>query len=78
MAEVTIRFWATAARAAECEEEQFDATTVRELRAALGARPALAKIVVVASILVDGQIAGEATVLTPGAVVDVLPAYPGG
>ena len=78
MALVTIRFWAAAARAVERDEEQFDAATVGELRTALGARPALQKIAVVASILVDGQAVGEATVLTPGAVVDVLPAYSAG
>lgn len=78
MAEVTIRYWASAARAAECDEEQIQADTVSELRSALGARPALQKIAVVASILVDGQAAGEATRLVTGSVVDVLPPYSGG
>ena len=78
MPEVTIRYWAGAARAAECDEESFTADTVGELRSALGARPALAKIAVVASILVDGQAAGEATTLTAGCVVDVLPPFAGG
>ena len=78
MPEVTIRYWAGAARAAERDEEQFEAETVGELRGALGSRPALAKIAIVASFLVDGQAAGEATRLTPGAVVDVLPPFAGG
>lgn len=78
MAQVTIRYWAGAARAAEREEETLDVETVGELRATLGARPALQKIAVVASFLVDGVAAGEATRLTPGAVVDVLPPYAGG
>jgi len=78
MAQVTIRYWAGAARAAERDEEPFEAETVGELRAALGARPALHKISIVASFLVDGQAAGEATKLTPGAVVDVLPPFAGG
>ena len=78
MALVTIRYWAGAARAAERDEEEFEAETVGELRSALGARPALHKIAVVSSILVDGQAAGEATKLTTGAVVDVLPPFAGG
>lgn len=78
MPEVTIRYWAGAARAAGCDEEPFTGETVGELRAALGSRPALAKIAIVASILVDGQITGEASKLTAGAVVDVLPPFAGG
>ena len=78
MPEVTIRFWAGAARAAGHDEEQFSAETVAELRTALGARPALAKIAVVASILVDGQAVGQASKLPAGAVVDVLPPFAGG
>ena len=78
MAEVTVRFWAGAARAAERDEEQVTAATVGELRALLGSRSALAKIAVVASILVDGQAAGEAAQLADGSVVDVLPPYAGG
>jgi molybdopterin converting factor small subunit len=78
MADVTIRFWAGAARAAGCEEEQFAAETVGELRAKLAARRPLEKIAIVASILVDGQAAGEATRLTAGAIVDVLPPFAGG
>jgi molybdopterin converting factor small subunit len=78
MPEVTVRYWAGAARAAERDEEQLVAETVGELRSSLGSRPALQKIAVVASFLVDGQVAGEATRLTDGAVVDVLPPFAGG
>jgi molybdopterin synthase sulfur carrier subunit len=78
MAEVTVRYWAGAARAAERDEEVLCAVTVGELRVQLGNRPALQKICVVASFLVDGQHAGEATKLHEGAVVDVLPPFAGG
>ena len=78
MADVTVRFWAGAAHAAGHDEESISAKTVGELRTALGSRSALQKICVVASILVDGQIAGEATKLQDGAVVDLLPPFAGG
>jgi sulfur-carrier protein len=78
MAEVTIRYWTGAARAAERDEEVVTAVTVGELRGQLRSRRALRKICVVASFLVDGQHAGEATTLHDGAVVDVLPAFAGG
>jgi molybdopterin converting factor small subunit len=78
MADVTVRFWAGAARAAGHDEEPITADTVGGLRTLLGSRPALQKICVVASLLVDGQVAGEATKLHDGAVVDVLPPFAGG
>ena len=44
----------------------------------LAARPALAKVCAVASFLVDGQKADDATALTGAAEVDVLPPFAGG
>jgi sulfur-carrier protein len=76
--DITVRFWAGAQRAAGHAEETLSAGTVRDLRDLLGARPELTKLARVASFLVDGQQAGDATPLVPGAVVDVLPPFAGG
>lgn len=78
MASVTVRYWAGAQRAAGVEEEALAAATIGDLRAALQARPALARIALVASFLVDGQQAGDTTALHDGAEVDVLPPFAGG
>jgi FMN reductase len=51
---------------------------VGQLRAQLAARPELRAVCAVASFLVDGQQAGDSTVLRPGAEVDVLPPFAGG
>jgi molybdopterin synthase sulfur carrier subunit len=75
---VVVRFWAGARRAAGHAEESAHAATVGELRAQLSARPALRPVVAVASYLVDSLPATDATLLTPGAVVDVLPPFAGG
>ena len=75
---MTVRYWAGAKRAAGVEREELTADTVGDLRAQLAARPDLAKISAVAAFLVDGQQAGEATALPPGAEVDVLPPFAGG
>lgn len=78
MAAVTVRFWAGAQRAAGHEVEQFEADSVAELRALLASRPALARLSKAASFLVDGVQAGDATPLTDGAAVDLLPPFAGG
>ena len=78
MAVVTVRYWAGARRAAGVDEEQATAATVGELRAALATRGELAKLSEVASVLVDGAASSDATTLTDGAVVDVLPPFAGG
>lgn len=78
MPEITVRFWAGAQRAAGHAEESLAAATVGGLRETLAGRPALARISGVASFLVDGQQASDATRLEPGAVVDVLPPFAGG
>jgi molybdopterin converting factor small subunit len=75
---VTVRYWAGAQRAAGMEEEPITAATIGELRAQLEARPELAKVVAVASFLVDGTQAGDTTRLHDGAEVDVLPPFAGG
>lgn len=78
MPRVVVRYWAGAQRAAGVERESVTAMSVGELRAQLGARRELAKVVAVASFLVDGQQAGDATALHEGAEVDVLPPFAGG
>ena len=78
MPAVTVRYWAGAQRAAGRETEPLTAGTVGELRAMLAARPELGRIATVASFLVDGQRADDATPLPEGAEVDVLPPFAGG
>ena len=78
MPAVTVRYWAGAQRAAGRETEPLAAGTVGELRTMLAARPELTRIAAVASFLVDGQRAGDATPLPDGAEVDVLPPFAGG
>jgi FMN reductase len=75
---VTVRYWAGAQRAAGRETEQLSAATIGQLRAALAARPELRQVSRVASFLVDGQQASDATRLTDGAEVDILPPFAGG
>jgi molybdopterin converting factor small subunit len=77
-ASVVVRYWAGAQRAAGRETEPVQADTVGALRSELAARPALRKVAEVASFLVDGQRADDATVLTDGCEVDVLPPFAGG
>ncbi len=78
MATVTLRYWAGAARAAGRPSQECDCTTLHDVRAALAAQPALARLSSVASLLVDGAQHGEAEPLADGAVVDVLPPFAGG
>lgn len=75
---VTVRFWAGAQRAAGRATEPIAAATVGQLRSVLAARPELRQVSAVASFLVDGQQAGDATRLADGAEVDVLPPFAGG
>jgi sulfur-carrier protein len=75
---VTVRYWAGAKRAAGVETETLTVATIGELRDVLSGRPELARVVAVASFLVDGQQAGDTTNLTDGAEVDVLPPFAGG
>jgi acylphosphatase len=77
-ATVTVRYWAGAQRAAGIERESLVADTVGDLRAQLQQRPHLARVVAVASFLVDGQQSDDATALRAGAEIDVLPPFAGG
>lgn len=77
-AQVTVRYWAGAQRAAGRDSETVAARTVGDLRAQLSARPALAQVCAVASFLVDGRQAADSTALHAGAEVDVLPPFAGG
>ncbi|HJQ42057.1 MAG TPA: MoaD/ThiS family protein [Jatrophihabitantaceae bacterium] len=78
MADVRVRYWAGAQRAAGTSEESLSAESVGELRKQLAVRPELSKVVAVASFLVDETPASDATALTDGAVIDVLPPFAGG
>ncbi len=75
---VTVRYWAGARRAAGTAEERLAAGSLSDVRAALRSRPELARVAEVASYLVDGAQADDATQLGDGAVVDVLPPFAGG
>jgi molybdopterin converting factor small subunit len=78
MAAILVRYWAGAARAAGRHSEPMTAATIGELRRQLAGRPGLARVAEVASFLVDGQQATDATPLVEGAEVDVLPPFAGG
>ena len=77
---VTVRYWAGARSAAGVDAETVPALpTVGDLSAALiAARPALAPVLPVCSLLVDGLAAGPGDPLPAGAVVEVLPPFAGG
>jgi molybdopterin converting factor small subunit len=77
-ADITVRYWAGAQRAAGVAEERLAATTIAELRDLLAARAGFDRLARVASFLVDGRQAGETSAVPPGAVVDVLPPFAGG
>ncbi len=78
-----IRYFAGAAEAAGVAEETLDSdfeVTVAELVEQLGAdRERLARVLAVATLLVDGRAARASTeYVAPGARVDVLPPFAGG
>jgi molybdopterin converting factor small subunit len=80
---ITIRYFAGARAAVGIEVEQLSVppgTTVAGLTQALVQRhgTALARILAVASLLVDEVAAGPAAPLRDGAQVDVLPPFAGG
>ncbi|MGI8556289.1 MAG: MoaD/ThiS family protein [Pyrinomonadaceae bacterium] len=77
-AEITVRYWAGAQRAAGVAEESLTVVTVADLRATLAERAGFGRLAGVVSFLVDSQQAGDALVLHGGAVVDVLPPFAGG
>ncbi|QKE82724.1 MoaD/ThiS family protein [Arthrobacter sp. NEB 688] len=77
---VTVRYWAGARAAAGVDGESVPAPpTVGGLIAALAqARPGLAAVLPVCSVLVDGLAASGDDPLPPGATVEVLPPFAGG
>ena len=80
MAEGTLRYWAAARAAAGVAEEPFDGTTLGEVldRAAEVHGPELARVLGVASFLVDGVRSRRDGVLAEGVTVEVLPPFAGG
>ncbi len=81
MANVTVSYFAGARAAAGIASQTCDANTVNELLLLLAAEHgvALARILDVASLLVDGTIARDkAANLIDGQTVEVLPPFAGG
>ncbi|SOD72501.1 molybdopterin converting factor small subunit [Jatrophihabitans sp. GAS493] len=77
-ADVTVRYWAGARRAAGTAEEVTQATSIKELRDEFARRPELASLAAVVAFLVNNEKSDDNTALEPGAVVDVLPPFAGG
>ena len=76
---VHVRYWAGARAAAGVENESYDADTVAGLVEQMKARhPALAPVLEVASLLVDGLAAPLEARLTSDQNVEVLPPFAGG
>ncbi len=77
-AQVTVRYWAGARRAAGRASEDLTAATLAEILDELGRRPALSEIIQASSILVDGVAGQPDTALPAGATIDILPPFAGG
>jgi molybdopterin converting factor small subunit len=78
---VTVRYFAGARAAAGVDTELHDAATLDELvgRIVAGHGERLERVLTACSFLVDGtQTRDRTSVLSPGAVVDVLPPFAGG
>jgi molybdopterin converting factor small subunit len=76
-----LRFFAGAAEAAGADSATVDASTIGELRAALGERygSEFVRVLGLCSLLVNGTRATDDTILlTPTDTVDVLPPFAGG
>jgi molybdopterin converting factor small subunit len=83
MAQVTIRYWASAKAAAGTASEQYDVRTLAELVSAAAGRhgPALERVLSTCSFLVDEVRAGTddpGATLRDGACVEALPPFAGG
>jgi sulfur-carrier protein len=79
MAQVTVRYWAGAREAAGRDEERVEADALDDLVQQLAGRTAaLAQVLSVSSLLVDGLIAARSRVLSDGEIVEVLPPFAGG
>jgi len=76
----TIRYWAAARVAAGTPEEPYDGRPLADVLRAAETRhgPELARVLSVASFLVDGHRAGRSAVLPDDATVEVLPPFAGG
>jgi putative acetyltransferase len=77
-AQITVRYWAGAQRAAGRREESLTVESVAALRGLLAGRAGFERLAAVASFLVDGRHADDADQPPDGAVVDVLPPFAGG
>lgn len=77
-AQVTVRYWAGARRAAGRDSEQLSAGNLSDLLSQLGSRPALTDVIAASSVLVDGIANPSDNPLPEGAVVDILPPFAGG
>ena len=79
-APVTVRYWAGARAVAGVDEDALDscATVAQAMAAVVLLHPALAPIVPVSTLLLDGLAATPGTALPPGAVLEVLPPFAGG
>ena len=84
---VTVRYWAAARAAAQVETETvrvpIRGATIADLAAAVTSRhTGLARVMAVASVLVDGRAVPRGTwaerVVAPGEVVEILPPFAGG
>jgi len=78
---VTVRYFAGAAEAAGLATETFSAGSVGDLVASMAHRhgPGLQKVLAQCSLLAAGvRVSDDATPLTDGVTVDVLPPFAGG
>lgn len=80
MAQGTIRYWAAARAAAGVAEEPFEGDTLSDVLTAAEAAhgPSLARVLGVASFLVDGVRTERSAALSDGATIEVLPPFAGG
>lgn len=79
MAAVTVRYWAGARAAAGRDDERLGAQSVHDVVTQLSARtPALAAVLALSSLLVDGRVVRADVQLVDGQVVEVLPPFAGG
>lgn len=76
---VTVRYWAAARAAAGTDGEVLSGDTVGAVvDAAVAAHPDLARVVRVASYLLDGRKVTREAAVDDGATVEVLPPFAGG
>ena len=80
MATGTIRYWAAARAAAGVAEETYDGSTLADVldTATRSHGPELARVLSVASFLVDGRRTDLHAPLADGDTVEVLPPFAGG